>query len=226
MTLIYPYQESNNKNLQYNYQPANKYHRDTHHWGSVSQVLHLIDNKKDLVIAEIGVFRGESSLAMLEYCDVKRLYLIDPFSKDIADKANSLDGTNIHLTSDLFKQTKSKLQKYEDKIVWLTGTSDSVVNQIQDNELDFIFIDGAHDYVSVHNDLVLYYNKVKMGGIISGDDFSNKFFSTGIRIIEAVNDVLPPIGYTEIDVYKHAHKPEKYYSAFAFTKTLEGELEI
>lgn len=221
--MIYTWQESNNRKLNYNYHEANEYHPDTHVYGSVSPILHLLKNKKDLVIAEIGVFRGESTLAMFEYLDIKKAYLIDPFDVNIANSYNSNDGTNRHLHSNLFTETKNKLVNYEDKITWLVDVSENAFNKIQNYELDFIFIDGAHTYDAVYKDLIYYYQKVKMNGIISGDDFSNKF--EGFGIIDAVNDVLSEIGYTEIDVYRHSYKPENYYSSFAFTKTIDAIIE-
>lgn len=208
---------SYNQQLKYNYQPENKYNPKTHqYYGSVCQVLQLIDNKKNLTIAEIGVFRGESSLAMLNYCDVEKIYLIDPFEKSIADALNPTDGTNIKITNSLFEETNKKLEPFLDKIVYLKELSDTACEKIKDEELDFVFIDGCHTYECVYKDLINYYPKVKKGGIIAGDDFSNKFDDFGI--IDAVNDVLPSLGYKEINVYKHSYKPSDYYSAFAFEK--------
>lgn len=209
--------KSYNQQLKYNYQPENKYNpKINKYYSSVSQVLHLIDDKKDLTIAEIGVFQGESTLAIMNYCHVKKIYLIDPFDKDVADSFNPTDGTNVKITNSLFEETNSKLTNFLDKIVYLKEISDTAFEKIPDNELDFIFIDGCHTYECVYKDLINYYPKVKKGGIIAGDDFSNKF--TGFGIIEAVNDVLPTLGYKEINVYKHSYKPSDYYSAFAFEK--------
>jgi predicted O-methyltransferase YrrM len=215
--MTHEYNKSYNQQLKYNYQEENKYNPKTHpYYGSVSQVLHLIDNKKDLVIAEIGVFRGESTLAMLNYCDVKKIYLIDPFDKKIADQFNSNDGTNVNIHSNLFEETKTKLEKFKEKIIFLKEISDTAFEKIQDDELDFLFIDGCHAYECVYKDLINYYSKVKKGGIIAGDDFSNKFSEFGI--IDAVNDVLPTLGYKEVNLYKHSYKPKDYYSSFAFEK--------
>ena len=55
-----------------------------------------------------------------------------------------------------------------------------------DNSLDFVFIDAAHDYESVKKDINAWFSKVKKGGIIAGHDYSwcadvnkavNEFFS-------------------------------------------------
>ena len=40
-----------------------------------------------------------------------------------------------------------------------------------DGELDFAYIDAAHDYCSVREELGLYWPKVRSGGLIAGDDF-------------------------------------------------------
>lgn len=41
----------------------------------------------------------------------------------------------------------------------------------EDESLDFVYIDGAHDYISVKQDIEHWYPKVKVGGHIAGDDF-------------------------------------------------------
>jgi SAM-dependent methyltransferase len=40
----------------------------------------------------------------------------------------------------------------------------------EDQSLDFVMIDGAHDYASVRNDVRSWFPKVKPGGVIAGDD--------------------------------------------------------
>jgi hypothetical protein len=56
--------------------------------------------------------------------------------------------------------------------------SDNIVDQFEDNSLDFIFIDGLHTYEQVLKDCRNYYSKVKNGGLFSGHDY---------RVIDAVN---------------------------------------
>jgi predicted O-methyltransferase YrrM len=52
-----------------------------------------------------------------------------------------------------------------------------------DNSLDFIFIDAAHDYQSVLNDLTHWYPKLKVGGLIGGHDY---YYTNEVAM--AVND--------------------------------------
>jgi SAM-dependent methyltransferase len=43
-------------------------------------------------------------------------------------------------------------------------------SSFEDESLDFVMIDGAHDYASVRDDLRAWLGKVKPGGVIAGDD--------------------------------------------------------
>ena len=49
--------------------------------------------------------------------------------------------------------------------------SNDVVNLFEDNSIDFIYIDGCHQYEFVKNDLINYFPKIKQDGIISGHDY-------------------------------------------------------
>jgi hypothetical protein len=54
----------------------------------------------------------------------------------------------------------------------------------EDNSLDFVFIDGSHDYENVKNDINAWYPKVKSGGILAGDDYDIKWSG----VIKASNE--------------------------------------
>jgi predicted O-methyltransferase YrrM len=42
----------------------------------------------------------------------------------------------------------------------------------KDRSLDFVFIDGSHEYEDVKEDIYHWYPKVKKGGIIAGHDYT------------------------------------------------------
>jgi len=217
---IFKYQYCNNLFLDYNYVGNNKYNKDdSEFYGSVSPVLHDVDSIENLVFAEIGVFRGDSTRSIFEYCNVEKGYLIDPFSKDIAAGCNDKDFSNKFLDEELKLATKHRMAMFEDKCEWIEKMSCDAHFDIPDDTLDFLFIDGAHDYASVMSDLVLYYDKVKVGGVISGDDFSNRYkHSQGFGVVEALNDFCKIRNIKEVNVYRHPHKEVEYYSAFSFVK--------
>jgi len=58
----------------------------------------------------------------------------------------------------------------------IKDTSHNATNQFQNNSIDYIMLDGGHSYEDVNEDIKLWYNKVKPGGYISGDDYGGSFF--------------------------------------------------
>ena len=57
-----------------------------------------------------------------------------------------------------------------------------------DNSLDFVYIDGNHEFMSVSNDLFHWHKKVRVGGMIAGHDYrENKRFSTSNHVVYVIN---------------------------------------
>jgi hypothetical protein len=63
-------------------------------------------------------------------------------------------------------------------------TSEEAVWRIPD-DLNYVFIDAAHDYHNVINDIHLWEEKIIDGGIISGHDYNGRKYG---EVTEAVND--------------------------------------
>jgi predicted O-methyltransferase YrrM len=53
----------------------------------------------------------------------------------------------------------------------IKGKSADVSKQFADASLEFVFIDASHDYESVKEDIEAWLPKVKVGGIVGGDDY-------------------------------------------------------
>jgi hypothetical protein len=62
----------------------------------------------------------------------------------------------------------------------------------EDNSLDFVFLDAAHDYVNVKNDIDSWYPKVKSGGVLAGHDYT----ASWVGVVDAVNDFLKTKKYS------------------------------
>lgn len=116
--------------------------------------------KNKLIGAEIGVEFGLNAKTMLRLLNIEKLYLIDPYNKELNATSNDR----------CFEETKKYLSKYHNKIEFIRKTSENAVHDIP-NDLDFIYIDSNHEYESVKKEIDLYYPKIKQGGIIGGHDF-------------------------------------------------------
>jgi hypothetical protein len=132
------------------------------------------------VCVEIGTWEGGFSGALLDNPAVTRLYCIDPYkhfdNEEYPDGMNSLSQGQF---DELFRRTWSKLTaKYgSDRVVFIRKTSADAVKDFTDETLDFVYVDGNHDYKYVLEDLHMWYPKIKPGGFLCGDDVYSRKLS-------------------------------------------------
>jgi hypothetical protein len=129
----------------------------------------VFGNKK-IVACEVGVFEGEHAFQMLKNLNIKKLYLVDPYSK-YSDYEKS---GSYKLIDNAKSKAKKKLLGFGDKVCWIEKFSDDALLDIKE-KLDFVYIDGNHFSPYVDNDIVNYYPLVKTGGILAGHDYSPEF---------------------------------------------------
>lgn len=111
---------------------------------------------------EIGVARGKNSEEILEMLPVEKLYLVDPYdgSGDYwQDPENEVQRA--------LAEAKQRLEPYKDRIEWVRKTSSEAASSIPD-DLDFVYIDGNHEYGYVKQDIENYWPKIREGGAIGG----------------------------------------------------------
>ena len=128
------------------------------------------------IFVEIGAYLGKSTCFLAEK--------IISSGKDI--KFNVIDNwvghpSDIGLTEEIKKlgdiyaiflnnMTKAGVIN---KLNIIKGDSAGSANMFQEKGVDFVFIDAAHDYVSVQNDINAWLPKVKYGGVLAGHDYGN-----------------------------------------------------
>lgn len=109
--------------------------------------------KKDAVVAEVGVDRGEFSKRILDTCKPSKLHLFDI---DLA----RLDVSNVHVA---MQNGVCKLHG---------GDSSSLLNEFDDAYFDWIYIDGDHRYEGVCKDIAVAARKVKADGRLIFNDYT------------------------------------------------------
>ena len=119
--------------------------------------------------AEIGVRAGDyTELLCQNIPTLKKLYAVDPWEV-VAEDQNSKAYGEI-AQHRYYDQAKRRLQKYP-QVEIVRKLSHEAVRDISPNSLDFVYIDGAHTFDYVMLDLIEWTKRVKVGGIISGDDY-------------------------------------------------------
>ena len=177
-------------------------------------IINLI--KPDTVGAEIGVWKGYTSLMFLSR-KIKKLFMIDPYAVENYEYLGEEYMQNFYakyskLTGEF---SKAGFMRYYDKVYEdvvekvktysaaeiCRMTSDQWFERNKDIKLDWVYIDGDHSYPQTKKDLNNSFNVVKSRGRIIGDDYKWPEAKSGKDgTTKAVNEF---IEQNKFKMYKH-----------------------
>ena len=157
----------------------------THGWESLPCIGHapereilipeLIKFFEYKIGAEIGVHTGYFSRKICEGNKDIKLYCVDPYE---------LYETVINMAAQERVYALAKANLAEFNVEFIRKRSLDALSDIPDGSLDFVYIDGLHDFDNVVMDIIGWNSKVRVGGMVSGHDFG--YFATGvIHAVEA-----------------------------------------
>lgn len=140
--------------------------------------------KFPVMVAEVGVERGMNAADMVQFMDIKKLFLID----DYLPYTDYLGGfCPPEIQAQVYSWMFKNIFPYLDKIVLITRSSVFASTLFPDGYFDFVYIDGNHNYESVKEDMHAWFPKVKKGGLMGGHDFDGRNV-TRQDVAEAVKD--------------------------------------
>lgn len=132
---------------------------------------------------EVGCARGRTTRELLEHCKDLFLYLVDlwqPMPKDMEGGTQYRDW-DFNKVKRLFDKSIQPFPKERYKI--LRGLSWEMANEIEDNSLDFVFIDADHEHSSVIKDIKAWTPKLKPGGMLCGHDIHFDGVKTAVELL-------------------------------------------
>lgn len=134
--------------------------------------------------AEVGIFKGEFSKILLEKTLPQLFYMIDPWEGNIM--SGDKNGQNIEYIDGDKQYIEHIIPEFLfiPQVKILRNYSD-ILSLFPDNHLDWIYLDGAHDYEYIRYDLEYSFHKVKSGGFIMGHDYTMNMFP---GLVYAVNE--------------------------------------
>ena len=103
----------------------------------------------------------------------------------MVDPWRSLEGWNKPFNvsneqfAEVYNQAVSNTEAYKDKIRILRNETRSAMREIADGSLDMAYVDGDHTLRGVTIDLISAYEKVRPGGYLAGDDFTQNIWQHG-----------------------------------------------
>jgi predicted O-methyltransferase YrrM len=145
-------------------------------WNSTRETLYELWGELGFTVgAEIGVRMGTNASAIFARVPNLKLYCIDPWGAYLRVTDHS---------QEVYYQRCVRKLKDKDAVL-IKKMSMDAVKDFEDNSLDFIYIDGRHDYPFVLEDIIAWTPKVKVGGIVSGHDYYNFFQGGVVRAVDA-----------------------------------------
>lgn len=141
------------------------------------------------ICAEIGVRTGDNADRILTLSNPKELYLIDPWDWfKVKNEPDPEQMSKIYNMEEWYQRVKNKyINKDNVKIIRESSVESS--KQFEDEYFDWVYIDAAHDYLSVKEDCESWWSKIKQGGYLCGHDYRLNEEKEG-GVTKAVNEFL------------------------------------
>lgn len=209
-------------------------------WFDFSDIYsYVVDNfTDDSHFVEVGSWKGRSASFMaVEIINSKKnikFDCIDTWEGSIEhNQDNKPWVTEFQKDKDFLYSTFLKnTQSVSDVINPIRKRSHDAAISYKNRSLDFIFLDGSHEYKDVLLDLQLFYPKLKRGGIIAGHDYANfmpvrmavhEFFNCGVLwdgswIKNDSGNWGPNKPLFDLPIHIEAGKPLSVGSSFLFKK--------
>jgi len=127
--------------------------------------------KPDFEMVEIGSFSGVSSALFALHA--KKIHCVDMWSQYVDSGSSS----TLLITQEQLNLAESNFDKVAAKynnVVKVKKASLEAAKEFKDESLDMVYIDSAHDFKTVNEDIVAWLPKVKKGGIVAGHDIRIK----------------------------------------------------
>ena len=157
-----------------------------------------IKKKSPKFFLEVGVFHGVTArntcelLFQIHKNDFKYIGL-DLFEKNDENKSEIIPNTSFSnpLKQFYFKYIKRQdpytieavkdlLKKFKDNVHLIKGNSTTILKKMDMKKIDYVFLDGGHDYETVKSDLNNCINVIHNNGTILCDDY-NLSYAPGVK---------------------------------------------
>ena len=179
--------------------------------GDGDYFLEEIKKKKPKFFLEIGVFHGVTARNVCEllykiHKDDFKYIGLDLFEKNNENKTEIIPNTRFSnpLKQIYFRYIKKQdpytIEAVEDLLInfkknihLIKGNSNSVLKKIDMTKIDYVFLDGGHNYETVKNDLQSCSEVIENNGTILCDDY-NLSYAPGVK--QAIDEFVKKKNYS------------------------------
>jgi Methyltransferase domain len=163
------------------------YPDDLQGWGSDDPIFAaVIDYVRPRLIVEVGTWKGRSAINMARLCRERglatQIVCIDTWLGTIESYTwrdrNPMIHDSLRLRHgwpQIYYQFLANVVRhgFQDMITPLAQTSEIGARLLAHHKIvpDLIYIDASHDYADVYRDIVAFFNLLRLGGVLLGDDY-------------------------------------------------------
>ena len=161
--------------------------------------LNEIKKKRPKFFLEIGVFHGVTAKNVCEllfqiHKNEFKYIGLDLFEESDENKSEIIPNTNF---SNIFKKiyfryikrqepysieaVEDLLKNFKNNIHLIKGNSNKILDKIDMSKIDYVFLDGGHDFETVKNDLNNCIDVIKNNGTVLCDDY-NLSYAPGVKL--------------------------------------------
>ena len=129
---------------------------------------------------EVGAWKGCSTAFMgVEILNSGKAIKFDAIdtwegSEEHIDPNSSFYEPLLTVEDGLYEHFLDNIKPLGNTVNVIRMPSTKAAQQYEDNSLNFVFIDAAHDYENVCQDIKAWLPKLKVGGLLAGHDFNHQ----------------------------------------------------
>ena len=160
--------------------------------------LEEVKKKRPRVFLEVGVFHGVTARNVCELLNIVhkgkfKFIGLDLFEESEENKNEIIPNTNFSnpLKTIWYKYIKREdpyslisvqnlLKKFKENVHLIKGNSNKILKKMDMSKIDYVFLDGGHEYGTVMNDLNCCLDVIKNNGTVLCDDY-DLTYAPGVR---------------------------------------------
>ena len=153
----------------------------------------LIQMPQEGIVAEVGVAKGIHAEQMEDITNPERLYLIDTWE----GRLGCLDEMEETFLVKTLENDEFNVEVNLDEVVAMKETSAAASGKFPDEFFDYVYIDTVFTYAPVCNAIECWFPKVKSGGYLTGNNYTDGWGSTPdpeYGVIRAVDEFVEKHG--------------------------------
>lgn len=145
-----------------------------------NRLLNMIKPEGPLIGVEVGLWKADFAYSILESNSRLSWIAVDPYAPYGRKRRTQPEWDDIH------RRVMGKMAPFGDRFKLIRKMSRDAIHDIPDG-VDFVFIDGNHDFDVVYDDILEYERKVRVGGILAGHDYIQRVKKAVDRYVEDFN---------------------------------------